>query len=72
MTNPFLFVAAIGGLAINVVAMYLPPTQAVLQIEPLSAMVWVRTAVIATSILVAVEGHKLVRNRWGYRNSTGS
>lgn len=71
MTNPFLFVAAIGGLAINVVAMYLPPTQAILQIEPLSAMVWVRTAVIATSILVAVEGHKLVRNRWGYRTSAG-
>jgi magnesium-transporting ATPase (P-type) len=72
MTNPFLFVAAAGGLLINVVAMYLPPTQTILQVEPLSAEVWVRTAVIATSILFAVEGHKLIRNRWGYRNSTGS
>jgi Ca2+-transporting ATPase len=72
MTNPFLFLAAIGGLLVNVVAMYLPPTQVVLQIEPLSGEVWIRTALIATSILVAVEGHKLVRNRWGYRNSTGS
>jgi calcium-translocating P-type ATPase len=71
-TNRFLFGAAVGGLAVNAVALYLPPTQKILQVAPLGADVWVRTALIGATIVVAVEAHKLVRNRWPYRNSAGS
>ena len=71
-TNPFLVAAAIGGLAVHAAALYLPPTQIVLQVEPLSGDIWLRSAVIAASILVAMEVHKLVRNQWPYRNSAGS
>jgi len=71
-TNPFLLAAAIGGLAVHALALYLPPTQLVLQVEPLGGGVWLRSAAVATSILVAMEAHKLVRNRWPYRNSARS
>lgn len=71
-TNPFLVVAAAGGLAVHAAALYLPPTQFVLQVEPIGGDIWLRSAIIATSIVVVVELHKLVRNRWPYRNSAGS
>jgi calcium-translocating P-type ATPase len=63
-TNPFLFFAAVGGLAVHAVALYLPPTQLVLEVEPLGVEVWLRSAVLAAVIVLAVEIHKAVRRRW--------
>ena len=50
--------AAVGG---HLLAMYLPPTQALLSIEPLDAITWARTAAVAASVILAVEVHKRLR-----------
>jgi Ca2+-transporting ATPase len=50
--------AAVGG---HLLAMYLPPTQALLSIEPLDAATWARTVAVAASVIVAVEVHKRLR-----------
>jgi Ca2+-transporting ATPase len=71
-TNPFLLVAAVGGLAVHAAALYLPPTQIVLQVVPLDALMWGRSAAVAVTIVVAVEAHKWVRNRFAQRSSAGS
>jgi hypothetical protein len=41
-----------------VAALYLPPTQYVLRVEPISAGAWVRLVVVALSVLVVVEADK--------------
>ena len=64
LANPFLFWASIGAVTLHVVALYLPPTQYVLDVEPISSGAWVRAIVVASSILVAVEVHKAIRRRW--------
>ncbi|CAN5734383.1 hypothetical protein BH23CHL8_BH23CHL8_17840 [soil metagenome] len=45
-------------------ALYLPPTQAILRVVPLELDAWVRMALVAATLIVAVEAHKLVRRRW--------
>lgn len=62
--NPFLFWATLGAIGLHVSALYFPPTQFVLGVEPISAEAWVRAVVVAVSVLVAVEAHKWVRRRW--------
>ena len=62
--NPFLFWATIAALALHVTALYLPPTQFVLSVEPISLTAWRHAVVVASSILVASEAHKAVRRRW--------
>jgi Ca2+-transporting ATPase len=44
-----------------VAALYLPPTQFLLRVEPLDLGTWVRMGLIASTILVAVEIDKLLR-----------
>ncbi len=62
--NPFLFWATLGAVVLHVGALYLPPTQYVLGIEPISGGAWIRAIIVASSVLVAVEAHKAVRRRW--------
>lgn len=64
VSNPFLFVATLSALAIHVASLYLPPTQYILRVEPIEAAAWVRIVAVATSILVAMELHKLIRRRF--------
>jgi len=64
VSNPFLFVATLSALAIHAAALYLPPTQYVLRVEPIEAAAWLRIVAVATSILVAMELHKLIRRRF--------
>jgi magnesium-transporting ATPase (P-type) len=64
-SNRFLFVATVAALGIHVAALYLPPTQYVLRVEPIGIDAWVRLLVIATSIIVAMELHKALRHRRG-------
>lgn len=66
-SNPFLFWASLGALVLHVSAMYLPPFQHVLGIEPISVEAWIRAILVAATILVAVEAHKAVRRRWPVR-----
>jgi Ca2+-transporting ATPase len=64
LLNPFLFISTVAALSIHIAALYFPPTQFVLQVEPLPLDVWARMAVVAASVIVVVELHKaLVRWR---------
>jgi magnesium-transporting ATPase (P-type) len=61
LSNPFLFLATAAALGIHVAALYLPPTQYVLRVEPIELGAWLRIIAVATSILVAMELHKAFR-----------
>ena len=63
-SNRFLFLATTAALSIHVAALYLPPTQYVLRVEPIELGAWVRIVAVATTILIAMELHKLLRHRW--------
>jgi Ca2+-transporting ATPase len=58
LSNPFLLGAAVAAVGIHAAALYLPPTQYVLHVEPLSTEQWVLCVTVAVTILVAVEAHK--------------
>jgi magnesium-transporting ATPase (P-type) len=62
-SNRFLVAAQLGALAVHVAALYLPPTQFILRVEPISFDAWARLVVVALSVIVAVELDKLVRRR---------
>jgi Ca2+-transporting ATPase len=62
-SNPFLLIATASALAVHVGALYFGPTQYVLRVEPPGLEAWVRMIAVASSVIVAVELHKLVRNR---------
>jgi magnesium-transporting ATPase (P-type) len=61
VSNPFLFAATGAALAVHVGALYLRPTQVVLRVEPIGPEAWLRIVVVASTILLAMELHKLVR-----------
>jgi magnesium-transporting ATPase (P-type) len=63
-SNPFLFVSVIAALVIHAGALYLPPTQFVLRVEPIALDTWVRIFLVASTLLVAMEIHKAIRRRW--------
>jgi Ca2+-transporting ATPase len=67
-SNPFLFVAALAALAVHVAALHVPFLQVVLRVQPVPWELWPRMVLVAASIIVAVELHKLVRRRWPYRS----
>ena len=69
LSNKVLFIATVAALGIHVAALYLPFTQYVLRVEPISLGAWLRIIVIATSILVAMELHKAFRHRVGRRSA---
>ena len=60
-SNPFLFVAAAVALAVHIGALYFPPTQYVLRVEPIALEEWLLIIGVASTIIVAVELHKLLR-----------
>ncbi len=68
--NPFLFWATLGALLLHVGAMYFPPAQYVLGIEPISGAAWLRAILVASSILVVTEIHKAIRRRRPLRGSS--
>ncbi len=63
LSNPFLLIATLGGLAVHVVALYLPPTQYLLRVEPLRPSAWLEIVAMAASILLVMELHK-AWHRW--------
>jgi Ca2+-transporting ATPase len=59
-SNPILFLATTAAFIIHVGALYLPATQFVLRVEPIADLeTWLRMIAIASSIIAAVEFHKL-------------
>lgn len=67
--NPFLVVATVCAFALHVAALYFPPTQVLLRVEPLDAAAWVRIAMVAVSVVVVVELEKMVRRAWARRGT---
>jgi magnesium-transporting ATPase (P-type) len=60
-SNPFLFVGTLIAVSLHVAALYLPVTQFVLRVEPLDLDAWLRMILVASSIIVVIELHKLLR-----------
>jgi len=65
-SNKLLFLATGAAIGIHIAALYLPPTQYLLRVEPIEIEAWLRIVAVATSILFAMEAHKFVR-----RNTMG-
>ncbi|MBI4499181.1 MAG: HAD-IC family P-type ATPase [Chloroflexi bacterium] len=61
VSNPFLFLSVAAALGVHTAALYLPPTQFVLRVEPIALEAWAMMVAVASTIVVAVEGHKLLR-----------
>lgn len=60
-SNRFLFLATLGAFLVHVGALYVPATQYILRVEPIGDLeTWIRMAAVASTILVAIEAHKLV------------
>jgi Ca2+-transporting ATPase len=72
ISNPFLLLATVSAVAVQVAALYLPPTQYVLRVEPIEAAAWARIVAVASSILVAMELHKAIRRRFPIGSRRGS
>ncbi|MFN3215794.1 MAG: cation-translocating P-type ATPase [Acidimicrobiales bacterium] len=68
-SNPLLSAATAVAVSLHVAALYLPPTQFVLQVEPIEAEAWLRVVLAALPVLVVVEMEKLVRRRLGRRSA---
>ncbi len=62
LRNPFLLLAAITATTIHALALYLPPTQFILRVEPIELESWLRSVLVAFSVVVVVELHKWIRN----------
>jgi cation-transporting P-type ATPase F len=62
-SNPFLFVATTAALSIHFAALYFPPAQFVLRVEPIPLEAWLRIVLVASTIIAAMEIHKLLRRR---------
>ncbi|MFO7533458.1 MAG: HAD-IC family P-type ATPase [Candidatus Limnocylindrales bacterium] len=63
-SNPFLLVSIVGAFLISVVALYIPVTQLILRVEPIGLDAWLRIVAVASTLLLAMEIHKYLRNRW--------
>jgi magnesium-transporting ATPase (P-type) len=62
-SNRFLLIATISAVSIHIAALYLPPTQFVLRVEPIDLDAWIRIVPVATSIIIAMEALKFVYRR---------
>lgn len=62
-SNRFLFLASAAAVGVHVAALYLPPTQYVLRVEPIGVEAWARIVIVASSLLIATEAHKAFRRR---------
>jgi Ca2+-transporting ATPase len=57
-SNRFLFFGVGISLLLHIGAMYFPPSQHLLRLEPLEFATWVRIVAVASTVIVAVELHK--------------
>jgi calcium-translocating P-type ATPase len=62
-SNRFLFLATAAAFVIHAAALYLPWTQFILRVEPIEREAWIRIVLIGSSIIAAIELHKLWRRR---------
>jgi len=62
LRNPFLLIAAIAATTVHALALYLPFTQFILRVEPIDLGAWLRSVLVALSVVVVVEAHKWLRH----------
>ncbi|MGE0599773.1 MAG: cation-translocating P-type ATPase [Dehalococcoidia bacterium] len=62
-SNPFLFVSTAAAVGVHALAIYLPATQYILDLEAISWQSWTRIVMVASTVIVAVEIHKLLRRK---------
>ena len=62
-SNRFLLVAVVVALSIQVAALYVPFTRFILSVEPIGAWAWVRSLLLASSVLLVGEFHKAWERR---------
>jgi calcium-translocating P-type ATPase len=67
LANPFLLLSTVAALGVHVAALYAPPTQFLLRVEPIDAQAWLRIVPVAATVVVAVEMDKWVRRRLTHR-----
>jgi calcium-translocating P-type ATPase len=60
-SNRFLVLAVVAAVGLHFAALYTPLLSAILRVEPLPLEAWVRIVLVALSVIVAMEVHKLVR-----------
>ena len=63
-SNPFLFVGTLAAISVHAAALYTPFLQQLLDVAPPRPEEWLSLVGLAASILVVMEGHKLLRGRW--------
>jgi Ca2+-transporting ATPase len=61
-SNRFLFFGVLITVIVHVLALYVPPTQSLLRLQPLELASWLRIVVVASSIVLVVEFHKRMRS----------
>lgn len=69
-SNRFLLLATVAALAVHVAALHLPATQHVLRVEPLDAAAWLHIVVVSSTVLLAVELHKVLSRAARARRQT--
>jgi len=62
LRNPFLLIAAITATTVHALALYIPFTQFILRVEPIELEAWLRSVLVALSVVVVVELHKWIRH----------
>ena len=67
-SNRFLFLATAAALSIHVAALYLPPTQYVLRVEPIEYGAWIRATTVASTVIVAGQLLQVLRARRRHRS----
>ena len=63
LRNRFLFLGTLGAQLLHIGALYTPGLRHVLHLEPVSLRQWIVSLMLALSLFVALELHKLVRRR---------
>ncbi len=69
VSNRFLVVATVAAVGLHVGALYVPAAQYVLRVEPIHLDSWLRIVVVASTVLAAIELHKLARRPPGRREA---
>ena len=63
LSNPFLFYSMVAAFLAQIAVIYVPALQWVFRTEPLSGAEWVQIALVALTVVVAVEIDKAIRRR---------
>ncbi|MDK2890160.1 MAG: P-type Ca2+ transporter type [Methanoculleus sp.] len=67
-SNPALFLAVLGSLALQALVVYVPVLQTFLGTAPLTPGDWGLLALLGLPVLIAGEAYKILRLRWGNSN----